>query len=81
MGLTVTHSKVAALFPFGIIWGLPSLLLLQKGDSDTKSLMFHAEMILKVPGGQVSPCFLSQLANRDVSASQQLQFTLQSGHY
>lgn len=36
MGLILTHIKVAASFPFGMLWGLPSLLLLQIGGSDPK---------------------------------------------
>ena len=47
MGLTLTHSKVAASFPFGIVWGLPSLLLLQIGDSDPKNSEDYCQDDLK----------------------------------
>lgn len=43
MGLTLTRSKVAALFPFGIVWSLPSLLLYRQGTLTQKPLKIPAD--------------------------------------
>jgi len=48
MELTLTCSKAGASFCFGIVWGLPSLLLLQVGDSDPENSEDSCQDDLKV---------------------------------